>query len=174
MLRPIIATQHKPVSVPGRRDKSPRRRPTQTNATAKGRCRKGLRMTKTSSDETRKAYAKGFEDAADMGKQALDAMVINADLAAKSYGAVSESWLQFAQAQIEDGMVAAKALSGCKTPKDAADLQSGYAKSAFEKYVAKISETQEISSGAANRMQTPFTNGFGSAVEKFWSTKTAV
>jgi hypothetical protein len=131
-------------------------------------------MTKTSSDATQKVYAKGFEDAADMGKQAFDAMVNNADVAAKSYGAISESWLQFAQAQVEDCMVAAKALSGCKTPKDAADLQSVYAKSAFEKYVAKVSEAQEISLGAANRMQTPFTNGFGSAVEKFWSSKTAV
>ena len=131
-------------------------------------------MTKTSSDATQKAYAKGFEDVADIGKQAFDAMINNADVAAKSYGVISESWLQFAQAQVEDGMVAAKALSGCKTPKDAADLQSDYAKSAFEKYAAKISEAQEVSLGAANRMQTPFTNGFGSAVEKFWSTKTAV
>ena len=131
-------------------------------------------MTKTSSDATQKVYAKGLEEAADMGKQAFDAMVNNADVAAKSYGAISESWLQFAQAQVDDCMVATKALSGCRTPKDAADLQSGYAKSAFEKYVAKVSESQEISLNAVSRMQTPFTSGFGSAVEKFWSGKTAI
>ena len=131
-------------------------------------------MTKPSSDTVQKAYANGFEDAENFGNQAFDAMINNVDVAAKSYGAISESWLQFIQAQIEDGMVAAKALSGCKTPKDAADLQSGYAKIAFEKYAAKISEAQKISLSAANRMQTPFTNGFGSAVEKFWSTKFAV
>ena len=72
------------------------------------------------------------------------------------------------------GMVAAKALSGCKTPKDAVDLQSGYAQAAFEKCVAKLSETQEISANAASQMQTPFTNGMAGAFEKFWSAKSAV
>ena len=73
-------------------------------------------MMKPSSDTVQKAYAKGCEDAAVFGNQAFDAMINNVDIVAKCRGVISKSWLQFTQAQFEDGMVTAKALSGCKIP----------------------------------------------------------
>ena len=111
--------------------------------------------------------AKGLEDAVRLKKDALDAFVSSAAIAAKGYGELSANWVEFAKSQIEEGTRNAQAILGADSAKEAVELQTGYAKQAFENSVAASAKFSEISLRTANQILSPIGQRVNAAFEQF-------
>jgi phasin family protein len=72
-----------------------------------------------------------------------------------------------AQASLDDGMSAFKALSGVKSVKDAFELQSSFARSALEKSVAESGKLTDASFKLTEQALAPIAARVTVAVEKF-------
>lgn len=101
-----------------------------------------------------------FEDAQKLGKD-------NLDLAAKSFGAVSKGFqaiavevADYSKKSFEDGSAHVEKLLGVKTLDKAIEIQSGYVKSAYETYVARLTKIGELYADIAKESYKPIETAF--------------
>ena len=99
---------------------------------------------------------KNFEDLQQVGKE-------NVDLALKSMGAVSKGAqaiavevADYSKKAFEDGTAALEKLFGVKSFEGAIEVQTEYAKSAYEGFVAKASKIGELYADLAKESYKPF------------------
>ena len=99
---------------------------------------------------------KNFDDAQKFGKE-------NMDLALKSFGAVSKSMqaiavevADYSKKAFEDGSAALEKLFGVKSLDKAIEVQTEYAKTAYEGFVAKASKIGELYADLAKETYKPF------------------
>jgi hypothetical protein len=111
---------------------------------ARGAGREGITMVKN------------FEDLQQVGKE-------NVDLALKSMGAVSKGAqaiavevADYSKKAFEDGTAALEKLFGVKSFEGAIEVQTEYAKSAYEGFVAKASKIGELYADLAKESYKPF------------------
>ena len=99
---------------------------------------------------------KNFEDLQQVGKD-------NVDIALKSFGALSKGGqaiavevADYSKKAFEDGTAALEKLFGVKSFEKAIELQTEYAKSAYEGFVAKASKIGELYADLAKESCKPF------------------
>jgi phasin family protein len=99
---------------------------------------------------------KNFEDLQQVGKE-------NVDIALKSMGAVSKSAqaivvevTDYSKKAFEDNTAALEKLFGAKSLEKAIELQSEYAKSAYESFVAEATKIGELYADLAKESYKPF------------------
>jgi phasin family protein len=99
---------------------------------------------------------KNFEDLQQVSKE-------NADIAMKSFGAVSKSAQAIAteiagysKKSFEDSTAALEKLFGVKSLEKAIELQTEYAKSAYEGFVSEASKIGEMYADLAKESYKPF------------------
>jgi hypothetical protein len=99
---------------------------------------------------------KNFEDLQLVGKE-------NVDLALKSMGAVSKSAqaiavevADYSKKAFEDSSAAIEKLFGVKSFEKAIEVQTEYAKTAYEGFVAKASKISELYADLAKESYKPF------------------
>ncbi len=109
---------------------------------------------------------KAYEDAAKFNKENLDAFVVASTTYAKGVESVSKSWAAFAQETFEASANVAKAMLGAKTLKEAVDLQTDFAKTTFDKFVAEGTKASESSIKVTNEALEPINARVNVAVEK--------
>jgi len=109
---------------------------------------------------------KAYEDAAKFNKENLDAFVVASTTYAKGVESVSKSWAAFAQETFEASANVAKAMLGAKTLKEAVDLQTDFAKTTFDKFVAEGTKVSEASIKVTNEALEPINARVNVAVEK--------
>ncbi len=119
------------------------------------------------------AYAKGVEDAIEFNRQAFEAIVASASVAARGYGELSASWLDFTKEQIAECTACAKAVVASKSPKEAADIQADFAKAAYEKSVNAGAKISEISLKTANEMLAPIGQRMNETLDRVFKAKKA-
>src|SRR5258708_1578251 len=73
-------------------------------------------------------------------KKNLEALIASATATAKGVETVGARAMAFSKKSIEGQIAAAKALAAAKSIQEAVELQTGFAKSAFETYVAEVNE----------------------------------
>lgn len=130
---------------------------------------KAVALTKGQVDAAVKAGAtafKGYEGVAEFNKLAFEAFVASSTIVARGLQELSKSVASAAQSSIEENMAAGKAILGAKSLKEAIDLQSGLAKSNFEKLVAESSKFSEISAKLAEEAFAPLNSRLSDAVKK--------
>lgn len=113
--------------------------------------RKGVEeMTTQKAKGTENMFTNGwdarqsFEQFAGAGRENFDAFVQASTIATKGYGAISQHWFEFSRSAMEKNAEAAKAMMGAKTAKDLVELQTDWAKTAFEGYVAETTKASEL------------------------------
>ena len=101
---------------------------------------------------------KNLEDLQQVGKE-------NVDLALKSMGALSKSSqaiavevADYSKKAFEDGTAALEKLFGVKSLDKAIEVQTEYAKTAYEGFVAKASRISELCADLAKETYKPFEN----------------
>lgn|SRR5689334_22140449 len=106
---------------------------------------------------------KNFEDFQKLGKD-------NVDVAMKQFGSVSKGWqaiasefADYSKKSFEDGSAALEKLFGAKTLEKAIEVQSDYAKTAYEGFVAQATKMGELYTDIAKESYKPF-EGFISKV----------
>lgn len=99
---------------------------------------------------------KSFDDMQKLGKD-------NMDLAMKSFGAVSKSFqaiavevADYSKKSFEEGSATLEKLLGAKSLEKAIEIQSDYAKSAYEGFVAGATRIGELYADIAKEAYRPF------------------
>jgi len=114
---------------------------------------------------------KGFEQFSSFGKGGLEAYVQAATVFAKTFERVNGEMFNFSKQQMEDGVAAFKAVSGAKSVHEAWELQTDFAKSALDAYVAQATKLNDLWLDAAKQAAEPFTSRFAEMTEKMQDFK---
>jgi phasin family protein len=120
-------------------------------------------------EQVEKAQAqstKALEDITKFSKENLDAVVSASTVYAKGFETFGKAWYAFSQETVEASAAVAKQLLGVKTLKEAVDLQTDFAKTTFDKFVAEGTKLSEMSIKVANEALEPINARVNVAVEK--------
>lgn len=109
---------------------------------------------------------KAYEEFSKFQKDNYDAYVAASTIFAKGAENVGKTWMSLTQEALENAAQTAKALLGAKTLREAVDLQSDFAKSNFDKFVAEGTKLSELSVKVTNEAFAPINARVNVAVEK--------
>lgn len=87
---------------------------------------------------------KGYDQFLGYGKETAEAYVKAANVTGKGVETFNQEVLSFSKRSIEDSVAATKAVLASKTVQEAFELQSDFAKTAFDAYVGQMSKLSEI------------------------------
>jgi len=104
-----------------------------------------------------------------LSKGNVEAVVESLTAATKGAETVGAQALAFSKKNWEEAVTAAKTLSGAKSVQEVIELQSTYAKSAMEAYVAEVNQMTETLSASFKDTFKPINTRMTAAVEKFQS-----
>lgn len=96
-----------------------------------------------------------FAEMNSVSKQAFDAWMESATVASRGVEALNGHVLAYAKKSMEDGVAAAKSLSGAKSLKDVVDIQTSYAKSSFDAYVKEMTKLSEFAQSVSKDAMKP-------------------
>ena len=90
----------------------------------------------------------GLTDLNAQGKKNLDAVVESATAAQKGAEALSQQAFAYGKSSWEAGVAAAQSLSQARSVQELVELQSAYAKTSIEAYLAEVTKAAETVSGS--------------------------
>jgi phasin family protein len=99
---------------------------------------------------------KNFEDMQTMNKVNMDATMKSFDAVTKGTQAIATEIADYSRRSLEDGLRAAEKLIGAKSPDKAFEVQSEYAKAAYESYVSEVTKLGELYSDLAKEAFKPY------------------
>lgn len=111
----------------------------------------GAAALKTTFDKA----VKNYDALIGYGKETVEAVVKSAEAAGKGAETLHNEIYAFSKSSVEDTIATTKALMASKSAHEAFELQTGYAKSAFEQYVSELSKLSEIYQAAAKEAIAP-------------------
>jgi phasin family protein len=111
--------------------------------------------------------AEQIEAAVAAGKDNMDALVKSGAMLAKGAQDFNALWFDFAQASTEDGIAATKAILGCKTLQQVAEVQGDLVKGGYDKLVTESRKMSDMSVKVAENAAKPIAGRVNVAVEKF-------
>lgn len=98
---------------------------------------------------------KGFEDFQKVGKDGFDATVRSFGEVNKGFQAIAAEITDYSKKAFEDGTRAFEQLISAKSIEQAFEIQSQYAKKAYDSYVAECSKLGEMYVGLAKDAYKP-------------------
>lgn len=87
----------------------------------------------------------GFEQFIAMGKDNAEAFAKSSNLALKGFEEISKAWQGLATVSAEKADAAVKALTACKSPVEAAELQGKLARESIESAIVESRKIAELS-----------------------------
>ena len=104
-------------------------------------------------------------------KQNLEAVVASVTAATKGAETLGAQAIAYSKKSVEDAVAAAKTLSGAKSIQEVVALQTSWAKSALEGYLAELNKASEIVSASMKDSLVPLNGRVTAAVEKFQAVR---
>ena len=118
------------------------------------------------------AFKEGFERVsdgvratADFHKGSFEAVVSSASTLAKGVETAAGDHAAFIKEAFEDGAAATKATTTASSIQEAIEIQSNFARTAFEKNIGFVSKIAEHWTGVAKESADPLTKRYGEFVE---------
>lgn len=105
------------------------------------------------------------------GKKNLEAVVESATAAQRGAEALSQEVMAYSKKSWEDGVSVAQQISRARSVQELVELQTTWAKSATEAYLAQFSKTAEIFSASLNSSVKPISARVSETVERFQATR---
>ena len=99
---------------------------------------------------------KNLEDLQQFGKENVDIALKSMGVLSKSSQAIATEITDYSKKAFEDGTAALEKLFGVKSFEKAIEVQTEYAKTAYEGFVAKASKIGELYADLAKETYTPF------------------
>jgi phasin family protein len=96
------------------------------------------------------------EEFQNYGKEQFDAAVASAGTCTKNMQAIAAAYTDYAKKSYEDGAAYLEKLAGVRSLDKAFQLQTDYAKSAFETFVAETTKIGELYKDLAKETYKPF------------------
>jgi len=107
------------------------------------------------------------------GKETVEAYVASATAAGKGAETLQSEIYAFSKASVEESIAATKAVLGSKSVHEAFELQSGFAKSAFDQYVGEMTKLNELLAATTKEAFAPLQGRYQAWVEVVQSAKAA-
>jgi phasin family protein len=134
------------------------------------------RATKNGAESMKEGFekaAKGYGQFMAFGKDTAEACLKCADIAGKGMGTIHEEIHAYSRDAIENGVATAKAVLACKDIQQAMEIQSDFAKSAFEAYVQQMTKLGDIAMNVAKEASEPLQARTAAFVEFVQNTRAA-
>lgn len=142
----------------------------------------GIETIKTTVEKVTQASNKAFKEGVEkslsalnevnaMSKSNIEAVVESVTAATKGAETVGAQAMAFSKKSWEEAVEASKTLSGAKSVQEVVELQSKYAKTALEAYVAEMNTMTETLSASFKDTFKPINTRVTAVVEKFQSYK---
>ncbi len=104
-------------------------------------------------------------------KQNLEAAVASVTAAAKGAETLGAQAIAFSKKSVEDSVSAAKSLQGAKTVQEVVELQTAYAKTAMEGYMAEMNKASEVVAASFKDLLVPLNSRVTATIEKFQAVR---
>ncbi|KRB44735.1 MAG: TIGR01841 family phasin [Pseudomonadota bacterium] len=104
-------------------------------------------------------------------KKNLEAVIASVTASTKGAEALGAQAMAYSKKAVEDQVAAAKSLSGAKSIQEVVELQTNYAKSALEAYMAEFSKMSEIVSASVKDSVKPLNERVTAAVERLQAAR---
>jgi len=108
---------------------------------------------------------KNYDQFLGYGKDTVAAYVKSANAAGKGAESFHNELHAFSKQSIEDSVAATKAVLGSKSVHEAFELQTDFAKSAFEAYVGEVTKLSELMVATTRQTMEPLHSRFQAWVE---------
>lgn len=142
----------------------------------------GAETLKSTAEKYTAAGSQAFKDAVDkslgalndmnaQSKSNLEAVVASVTAATKGAESLGAQMMAFSKKSMEDNIAAAKALSSARSVQEAVELQTSWAKSAMEVYLAEINKASETVAASVKESLTPINARVTATVEKFQAVR---
>ena len=102
-------------------------------------------------------------------KKNLEAVVASVTAATKGAETLGARAMAYSKKSMEDQVAAAKGLAGAKSVQEAIELQTSFAKSAFEAYVAEVTRMSETVAASMKEAVAPINERVTALVERVQS-----
>lgn len=106
-----------------------------------------------------------------VSKKNLEAVVASVTAATKGAEALGAQAMAFSKKSFEDQVTAAKSLSGAKSVQEVVELQTSFAKSALEAYMAEVTRMSETVSASVKDSMKPLNERMTSMVERLQAAR---
>lgn len=121
-------------------------------------------------DSVEKSLA-GLNEINAHSKKNLEAVVASVTAATKGAESLGAQYMAYSKLAMENQVAAAKALAGAKSVQEAVELQTSWAKSAMELYMAEAGKMGETVAAAVKDSMKPLNERVTATVEKLQSVK---
>lgn len=112
------------------------------------------------------AAVKGFDDISKQSRRTLEALMNAGTVTTRGLETINAENMAFAKTQFDESVAAAKAMFGARTLQDLIDLQTGYAKTAFDAYMSQSTKVSEIATKLAQEAFEPINAQVQAAMER--------
>jgi phasin family protein len=112
-----------------------------------------------------------FADINSHSKRNLEAVVASMTAATKGAETLGAQVSAYAKKAAEDQVAAAKSLSGAKSLQEAVELQTTYAKSFLDAYLAEMNKWSDTVSGSVKESLRPINERVSAVVEQFQTAR---
>ena len=107
-----------------------------------------------------------LNDANTVSKQNLEAVVASVTAATKGAEELGAETMAFSKKAFDEQVAAAKSLAGAKSVQEAIELQTAWAKSAFEGYLAQFGKVSELVAASVKETAKPINERVAAVVER--------
>jgi phasin family protein len=104
----------------------------------------------------RYTMVKNFEDLQQVSKENMEVTMKSAESLSKGTQAIATEVAEYSKKAFEDGSAMLEKLFGVKSLEKAIELQTEYAKTSYEGFVAKATKISEMYAGLAKESYKPF------------------
>ena len=112
-----------------------------------------------------------LNDANGLSKKNLEAVVASVTAATKGAEALGAQAMAFSKKSFEDQVVAAKSLASAKSVQEVVELQTAFAKTALEAYMAEVGKMSETVSASVKDSMKPLNERVTAMVEKLQAAR---
>jgi phasin family protein len=124
--------------------------------------------TKVNVVKASEAAFKGYDDVKIEGQVTFDAVTRANAAFTKGVEAFGQEVIAYAQTSVAQNVEAAKALTSAKTFKDVIELQTGFARTSFDQFLAESAKLSELSVKVATETVAPLQDRASVAAKKIW------
>jgi phasin family protein len=121
-------------------------------------------------DAVEKSLA-GLNEANAHSKKNLEAVIASVTAATKGAEALGAEAMTFSKTAVEKQVAAAKSLSTAKSVQEVVELQTTFAKSALEAYMAEVAKMSEIVTASLKDSMKPINERVTAAVERLQAAR---
>ena len=132
------------------------------------------RFAETGNQAFKDTVEKSLAAVADLNshsKRNLEAVVASVTAATKGAEALGAQAMAFSKTSFETQVAAAKSLSSAKSVQEVVELQTAFAKSALETYMAEFAKMSDTVSSSVKESMKPINERVTATVEKFQAVR---